>query len=54
MKKKFKNCNIKLEVKNNFPPLLTRTLQFNIIMFTSSKTNSTGAVVLEQKLWYFQ
>ena len=23
MKKKFKNCKIELEVKNNFPPLLT-------------------------------
>lgn len=45
MKKKFKNCKIKLEVKNNFPPLLTNDSSNLIsLCLQALKTNSTSAV----------
>ena len=45
MKRKFKNCSIKLEIKNNFPPLLTKNSSNLIsLCLQASKTNSTGAV----------
>ena len=45
MKKKFKNCSIKFEVKNNFPPLLTiNSSNLISLCLQALKTNSTGAV----------
>ena len=45
MKKKFKSCSIKFEVKNNFPPLLTiNSSNLISLCLQALKTNSTGAV----------
>ena len=45
MKKKVKNCKIELEVKNNFPPLLTdNSSDFISLCLQALKKNSTSAV----------
>jgi acetylornithine deacetylase len=45
MKKKVKNCKIELEVKNNFPPLLTNySSNFISLCLQALKKNSTSAV----------
>ena len=45
MKKKVKNCKIELEVKNNFPPLLTDySSNFISLCLQALKKNSTSAV----------